>query len=312
VYEVEIIEFDSTVSVKQGETVETAVKVNNTGNQDLAVIMSAVLELENLTINTTPQSQSVEDGKTAEYIVRISTTEDVKVGKYTGKFKATTSSVAKSEKEFTLVVNPLPETITEIEKDYQNMTSIVNALIAEFNAAKGQLSGDNLTALDTKMNETQTLFNSLKTAINNDDYVDAAMYIQELNGLVSSTRDLMDELGIGGMGGAFWNALIIWIIVAVVCIGAVGLLIYMMVPAKGYTMGKGYAPKGKGSISDKLNNVVRSLRGAMPGGKPKSAGQIVSKYKPAYSSGGYNKLPRYATQQTGNLADRMRTKLKRK
>ncbi|UCD03104.1 MAG: hypothetical protein JSV63_00505 [Candidatus Aenigmatarchaeota archaeon] len=312
VYEVLITEYESSINLTQGESTEIVVFVKNTGNKNIAVSLAAVLELEGLTINITPPMQGLDANETGNYTVDISSTEEVKVGKYEGTFSATTSSIAKSEKKFTLIVNPLPETIVEIESDYQNLTAIVNALLADFNAGKGALSGDNLTALENKVNETEELFNSLRDAIEDEDYAQASVYIDELNSLISSTRDLMEEFGISGLGSSFWNAIIIWIIVAVVAVGAVGLLIYMMVPPQGYTMGKGYSPKGKGSIGDKLKNAVLAVRRILPGKKPKKAGEIVTKHRPAYS-GSYRKVSDsyQQGQRPASLADRMRSRMKR-
>ncbi|MCK4714207.1 MAG: hypothetical protein KAT35_01425, partial [Candidatus Aenigmarchaeota archaeon] len=310
VYEIEIISYEDELSLNPGESVETNLSVNNTGNQNLTVIMSVDADIEGVDFNVTPLSQAVTVGESGHFTVRFIVSEDAAIGKHTINYKATTSSIAKDTKSFILIVQPQPDDIEEIKQSYQNLTAVVSQLLAEFNAIKGQLSGDNLTAMETKINATQTLFNSLKTSMKGEDYAQAYMYLEELNALIGSTMSLMEDLGVSGLSAGFWNAVMIWVVVAFVCVGAVGLLIYMMVPARGYALGKGYTPQGKPSIINKLKDYVLSLRGKMPGSKPTSAGQIVQKYKPAYSEG-YDKLSSSFKPQPTGVASKMKKVFKK-
>jgi hypothetical protein len=309
VFEIDISGYEPEVTMLQGETVETELTVNNTGNEGLTVSLTVEMELENVSFNVTPASQAIAAGEEGNFTIMFNTSEDAKVGKHTLKYKATTTSVAGDTQVFTLVIRPLPETIEEIKLSYQNLTALVEQLLADFSAGKGALTGDNLTAMETKINSTETLFNSLKEAMEDEDYAQAATYLDELNTLIASSRSLMEELGISGTSSAFWNAVMIWVVVIVVCVGAVGLLIYMMVPARGYALGKGYAPQG-GDITDRLKGMLKTIKEKTSTGKPSSAGQIVKNYKPAYSSG-YSKLGGGYKPPARSMGEKMKNVLKK-
>ncbi len=313
IYKIGITAFDSALSLTQGESLRTNVTVKNTGNKDITVAISVDLGLEGLEFNVTPQSASIVAGKTQIFEILINTTEATPVGKHNASFKATTSFItAKDSKSFILTVQPLPAAIDKIKTDYQNLTLVVEQLLADFESAKAQLTEGNLTALGTKVNETSTLFNLAKEAMEAGDYAAASTYMTQLNTLIASTRSLMSELGIKeGTGVVFWNSVMLWLVVAVVCIGAVGLLIYMMVPPQGYTLGKGYSPQGKRAFSSRVMDVLASLRGKMPGNKPTSASAIVGKYKMSYG-GSYKKLDNAYKPQPKSVTDKMKNILKKK
>ncbi len=312
IYGVSVKSFESEVKVLQGQIVKTNVTVLNTGNKDLAVIMNAEIGVNGVEVNVTPASQTIKVNKTGTFTATFNVSGWAQIGKHPGSFKVTTSfSTAKDTKDFTLVVQPLPEAIAAIEADYLNYTNIVNQLLSDFESFKSQLSAGNLTTLELKVNETVAMFNLLKAAMEEEDYVQAAMYLDQLKGLVNDTRALMNELGIQeGAGSVFWNTLVLWVVVAVVLVGAVGLLIYMMVPTQGYTLGKGYSPQGKSVIAERLKNAFTALRGGTPS-RPSTAGSIARKYKMSYD-GAYKKLDKaYKPEQTG-MAGKVKNVFKRK
>ncbi len=309
VFEIEITEYESDLSVTQGESVVTVVQVNNTGNENLTAMLTVEMELENVSFNVTPPAAGVDAGKTGNFTISFNVSEAARVGKHPLSYKLTTSSIAKDTENFILSIQPLPEAVEEIKLSYQNYTAIVAQILAEFNAGKSRLSGENLTAMETKINYTETLFNSLKEAMENEDYAQAATYIDELSSLIASTRTLMEEFGISGSSSDFWNNVMIWIVVIFVCIGAAGLLIYMMLPAKGYALGKGYAPGG-GGITDRLKEMMQTIKEKTSTGKVSSAGQIVKKYKPAYSSG-YSKLGGGYKPPSRSMGEKMKKALRK-
>ncbi len=312
VYDIRISEYEEEVSIIQGGSKTVNVTVGNAGNQDLTVTMNVDVSVEGVNFNVTPATVSVQEGKVSDFAITFVLSKDAKIGKHDASFKATTSSVAEDSKSFKLVVNPLPEAIEEIKLSYQNFTALVNQVVAEFSVIRGHLMGDNLTAMETKINSTETLFNALKKAMDDEDYAQAYMHLEELNALLDSTRTLMEELGVSDTSAVFWNAAIIWLIVGAVCVGAAGLLIYMMFPSKKYALGKGYSPKAGGaSVTKKVSGMVRSLKGKVPGSRPTSAGQIVQRYRPAYSSGNYNKLASPYRQQPDGFKGKMKSVLRK-
>ena len=288
-YKVEITSFEDELSLTQGESATMLVVVTNKGNQGFVAGLFVDEDLDGVESNVTPASASIEENESANFTVTITTNKTAKVGKHKIYLVSTTSSTAEDRQPFTLVVQPLPEAIEDIKLDYQNYTQIINEILAQFNAIKSQLQGENLTEMETKINETESTFNSLKEAMESGDYAQAVMDMEQLTTLISSTKSFMSELGIEGSAAAFWNTVIIWIVVVFVALGAVGLLLYMLVPPQGYTLGKGYSPQGRGSVIDRLRGAVMAVKSILPGAKPQSGAQIVGKYKPAYKSG-YKRL----------------------
>jgi hypothetical protein len=171
----------------------------------------------------------------------------------------------------------------KLRVDLQNSTQLVEQLIAEFNSIKasGTVTGQNMTILEAKVNATKKLLDDAKDAINRGDYIKLAQLLNDINVFVASTRKFMQEIGTTQGGGL--GPLVMWIVVGLVCVGAVGLLIYMLVPPKGYTLGKGYSPHGRASILHSITNKLRKMK------PTKTGGEAARKYTPAYT-GGYQKV----------------------
>lgn len=316
VYEVDIKEYDKALYVLQGETINTSLSVKNTGNQNLTVMLAVELDAAGVNVSVTPASQEIHVDATKNFSISFDVLKNTSIGNYSGKFKVTTSSTAKDTVSFTLVVQPLAETIEEIKASYENYTQIVEQLIADFNNIKlsGLLSAQNLTMLEAKVNATKLLFDNAKAAMETGNYIQLSTLLDEIKTLVNQTRTLMEELGVAQQAGAadFWSAVIMWLIVGMVCIGAVGLLIYMLVPPQGYALGKGYPPPGKATIVNRMKGILNSLktRIAGGGGQP-TAREIAKRAAPAYKAG-YQKIGLGYTPETGGIVGKLKKIFKRK
>ena len=292
-FEVNINKYDRSVYLTQGDSAVKSVYVKNTGNQNLTVLFAVELTGEGLNATSTPASADVAIGDTANFTVNIVTSSTTPIGNYTGKYKATTSSTAKDTVSFTVAVAPLASTIREIEADYQNYTTIVTQLLSEFERIKasGQLSAQNLTLLELKINATRLLLNNTKAAWDSGNYMQVTTLLNDLRTLLNQTNTLMGELGVTGAaaGGDFWNNIVMWLVVGIICIGAVGLLIYMLVPPQGYTLGKGYAPAGKSKGLSKWLNKLKEAPASLMRRKGRTGGEVTKKFTQAYS-GGYTRV----------------------
>jgi hypothetical protein len=312
VYEVDIKKYPKALYILQGETMDTNISVENTGNQNVTMMLEVDMDVEGVNFSVTPSSTELNIGERKNFSVDCNVSESTAIGNHSGKFKVTTSSTAKDTVSFTLVVQPLAGTIEEIKAEYDNYTQMVEQLIAEFESIKlsGFLSGQNLTMLEAKVNATRRLYDNAKAAMDGEDYAELSTLLAEMKTLVNQTRTLMDELGVAGqLGTEFWNTVIMWLVIGIVCIGAVGLLIYMLVPAQGYALGKGYSPAGKAAIVDKLKNTLFCLKAKFTGRTGgQSAGAVVKRCGPAYSEG-YKKISagyKPGAESGGGIAEKLK------
>ncbi|MBN2330998.1 MAG: hypothetical protein JXC85_04220 [Candidatus Aenigmarchaeota archaeon] len=319
VYEVEIDEYPHAVYALQGGTADANVSVGNTGNQDLTLMLEVEHDASGVNATASPASLQLLVGETDTFSAHFDVPANTTIGNYSSKFVVTTSSTARDTASFTLVIQPLAETIEQLKADYENMTRIVEQqILADFNSVKlsGLVTGENLTLLEAKVNATMLLFGRLKAAMDSDDYILASSLLKELETLVKQTRGLMDELGVASVVGAeFWNTVIMWLVVGIVCIGAVGLLIYMLVPPQGYSMGRGYGAAGRGSVIDRAKGMLGAVKGKMMGirgggGQAASANTFLKRAAPAYKSG-YNKLGTGYKPQPTSLKDKMKGMIKK-
>ncbi len=295
VYEVEIKDYKASLYVLQGGSIDTNVSVENTGNQDLTMMLEVEIDVDGINATIAPESVPIDAEETKNFSISFDVLEDAPIGNHTLKYKVTTSSTASDTVSFTFVVQPLAETIEVIKESYENYTLIIEQLLNEFNTIKlsGMVTGQNLTMLEAKVNATRLLFDDATDAMDAEDYIQVSALLDEIKTLVNQTRTLMEEFGVAGQAGtaAFWNAVIMWMVVGIVCIGAVGLLIYMLVPPQGYSMGRGYSSEGKGGILNRAKYMLNSVKDGITGirGKPSAVPKFAKKTTPAYKSG-YSKI----------------------
>ncbi len=322
VYDVDITKYPRAVYVLQGGTADTNITVENSGNQDLTMMLEVETDADGVEVATYPESLKLLVDKTSNFSAHFEVDENTTIGNYSSKFMITTSSTAKDTVSFTLVIQPLAETIVKIKADYENYMSIVEHLLAQFDTIKlsGFVAGENLTLLEAKVNATRLVFDNAKSAMANEDYIQVDSLLDELGTLVNQTMTLMDKLGVASVTGAseFWNTVILWLVVGIVCIGAVGLLIYMLVPPQGYAMGRGYGAAGRGNVLDKARNMLNmvkckvvGIRGVGGSGGVPSAPGFMRRCPPAYKSG-YKKLGTGYKPETTGIKDKMKNMIKKK
>jgi len=107
----------------------------------------------------------------------------------------------------------------------------------------------------------------------------------------------MQEMGFapGSIASAFWNNVLLWVVVGVVFVGSAGLFIYMLVPPLGYTAQRGYSHHGKYEFVEKLKHSLSGISAKLRGlfsrsGRPQpTATQIIKRYNPAYAQN-YQKM----------------------
>jgi hypothetical protein len=284
VFEVDITGYRKSIYLTQGEGATYNISIKNTGNQNLMV--SAGIELSGNGINSTIEPSepiSSAPNQTLNFTFMLNTSQTTPIGNYSGKYKALTTSTAKDTVLFTLVVRPTASTIMDIETLYQNYTEMANQLLSEYERIRssGAVTGQNLTLLEAKINSTRMLLNNTRVAIEGGNYEQANALLSQLRNMVNQTRLYMTELGLSGavVGSDFWNNIAMWLVVGIVCIGAAGLLIYMLVPPQGYTHGKGYSPSGKTNLAAHIKSAFVSIRSRFSRGKG----------RPGYSGGGGEK-----------------------
>jgi len=299
VYEIDVVGYDRTISIGQGGSLQATVSVKNTGNQNLSVSLGVeITDGAGINASAEPAAALALTGETVNFTVSIAAGGSVAIGNYSGKFKVTTTSTAKDTVTFTLAVAPTGETRQHIQELYDNYSRMVQQLSLEFEAIKlaGAVNSSNLTLLEAKINATRALAQSCKDSLDSGNYAQAQAKLDELSSLLNQTRTFMADLGVTGafVAGDFWSNMIMWLVVGIVVVGAAGLLLYMMVPAKGYTHGKGFSAAGKANPLLRLRDGISSLKARLPAGRGSGPRGFAKKSgAPAYGEG-YRRIDSFA------------------
>jgi hypothetical protein len=237
---VAIVTYNTNFNAKLGENISTTVTVKNTGNTTTIVYLTATTNNSAITSLSDPTFVSLGSGSTGSFKIYLNVSNSSKLGLFAGTFKAYVEGYADTwydTKKFDFNVNATAERVAELSVSYSNYTTQLGNLTAIFNSIKASGLADigNLTKVDSLFNDTTDLIGKIDAAINSSNYAAAESLIAELAATISRIQTGLADLEASKSAGqtAFFGDLVFWIIIAVIVAGAVGVVIYMLLPPKG-------------------------------------------------------------------------------
>lgn len=267
-----ITDYPSNVEIVQGSNKSVTVTVQNIGDEDQDDVALAVTGVDSSWVTITPSDVNLAVDDTQDYAVDyiVPATAEIKVYDITYKVSNANGEESASAN---LTVQPSNETKQKIEETYQtlleNVTSLENQL-KDLAAKNYNVSEANATlaALKGKLREAGE-------AIASGDYITANSLLAEANALRAELQQKLAAVAPAAGGGLS----ILLVAGGIVVLAAVGLVVYMFLPAPqaAYTVGAfKYAPPGGGSAMERakqrLKDLVQKIKQALsrlkPGSKP--------------------------------------------
>jgi hypothetical protein len=243
-----IVSYTSSLSAPLGGTNSSTVVVKNTGTLSATVKLNVSID-SGITATVSPESCSIAVGANCSFTVSFSVSNTSNLGSRSGTHTAyvSTNSSIRDSKSFTFTVLSTKEKEAELNASYQNYLEIFANLSAQLKdiESSGFVSGINLTKAKVLLNDTNATIAAIAAAIAAGNWSEVERLLAELNisidRLGNEIADLQTEREIGE--SSFWSSLWIWVAVAVIIIGLVAFIVYMLLPPKaGWHPKKGYKP----------------------------------------------------------------------
>jgi len=262
-YKINITSFGSAISAVSGGSNSTKVTVKNAG----ANTFTAKLEvtISNVMATVTPVSYSLGAGESYQFTVNFTVPNTTTIGDFTGTFKAYVSTSASSyeSRAFKFTVFPKEETKSVINISYQELSSVLSALVANLSQMKasGKYNQSVISSIENLISAANSTLLEMKNAINLDNYVYAQSLISEVNTSIGNVRAQMEGAQMEVLSNlpaqyGIW----FWVAVAVIIVFVVGFFIYMFYPSQhvGYHPEKGFAlPGAKEGFGAKIKKLFR-------------------------------------------------------
>ncbi|NIO19298.1 MAG: hypothetical protein GTN76_00760 [Candidatus Aenigmarchaeota archaeon] len=323
-----ITDYESKVSVVQGDSVTTEIGVKNTGNTALDVKLDITHNVTGVTQTITPSAYNIDPDETYSFTVKFTLTNTTKVGNHpiTVKAHEKDDEDISATKTITLSVEPLEATKKEINQTYDNYKVLFETLKSRFLAIQPATVSDvNFTKTNRTYGSLLNMLTQIEGYLSNNQYADAADVLEDMNAtLVTFEAQINQLLSEGSIFGALQlGGIWTWVAIAVVIVVIVVFLVYLLLPPKkGYHPVYGYRGPAKNPIIAQLNKIKEKIKGIGGGAKKPSKEQTtLSKFekqpvqpapqppsKPAYMEG-YKRTETYPYKES--LADKLKKKVKK-
>lgn len=289
-YDMEITGYPGYLRINLGSSNSTTVKVKNTGNGPLTAKLNLSLPT-GVTGSVSPSAYSLDPDEEFSFSITFNCANNTVSGNQSSKFIAWmyTQASVKDEKNFIIYVVPTEERKAEITARNAEYSATLADIIQRFNEIKagGFLSQDNITTVQTLIDDAQALSADITEALAAGDFSNAENYLVALESKINRLNQELDELsteqqlGLGAFQGSIW----MWGAAAVIIIGAGAVLVYMLLPPGGYVPGKGYRPSvpGKSRKGSSLKGLLEKIK--------RHFGKAHQKTKEAVK-GGAEKIPK--------------------
>ena len=254
-YDVSITEYPQSVTILWGNNSnDTSVTIENTGEKRTTFELRVTSDASP---TVTPQGCTLDPGEECTFDVSLSLTASIKVGNYSGTFKAyrTSHEDVSDTRSFYLLILPTEGQKAQIKADYQNITAIAQSLVNRFLAlnASPAINDSDRASAQPLIDEIIMLLEQAEEYSGSEDYANMNTLIEQINSKLPYAETKVKELELksGLTGGAgIW----LWVAVAVVIVLAVALLAYMMLPQKGHYKRTSFIPRGGSSMSSLFNH----------------------------------------------------------
>ncbi len=267
-YAAAITAYEKTIYVLQGNSNTTKVTVRNSGPHAGAFAL-AIKDLEAAWWNVSQKNAAINAGQSADFDVRFDVPADAVVKNYTAKYSVSVNAEVASDYLY-LVVMPTEKTKAAINATLANYTAMLNSLIQRFNETKplaGNSSDINIT--EEKINGAAAAIANAMGYLSRGDFVRANELAMQAKIMIDTADALLKAVETSQSGKRLNNIIIA--VGAVVALGGVGIVVYMMMPAPGYSARGGYTPpenageagKVKGSIKkivDKAEEIIDKIK----------------------------------------------------
>ncbi len=257
VYSLNFTNYSKTVLIEQGGSNTANFSIKNTGNGTINNISLALTLPETVSWGKswyTPANISkIYAGGTTAMQTTITVPASTAVASYTLTAKASGAETGSSKTTtFTVQVTPGNETKKSLNFSLEDIES----QILELNSTIAQLMKDNnstsIAVASKKLAEVRRLLSEAKQAISNGDYLAAYNARNEINAIIPEIRQIIaDEKQVVEESAKKKQNIIIWV---VIILAIAGVIYYSWMPEEGYTPGKGFAfrPKGTSGILKQL------------------------------------------------------------
>lgn len=267
---VEALEYNN-LSILLGGSDEDMVMVKNTGDKTVRAKLD-VVSVEGITykIETSSYSASNDCPLTPNsycyFKVSFNVSTNATLGKHALFYKAYVS-----DKPSTNILSPFYITVLATEERKTHITSTYVQYLGAFEEFKEKLgilrlSGidpANLSKVELLLNETETGLANAKAAMDNEEFAEAEELLNNVNSTFSRITGMFASMGVENMGsGLLGMPTSTWLLIIGVGVAVVagGLLIYMLMPPKGYKATfKDYYSKNtdvRGRISDSIKKIT--------------------------------------------------------
>lgn len=317
-----ITDYESKVSVVQGDSVTTEVSVKNNGNIALDVKLDVTHNVTGVTQTITPVAYNIDASGTYSFTVKFTLSNTTKVGNHPLTLKAyvKNNESVSATKTIYLSVEPLAETRKEINQTYDDYSNLFEIIKARFlGIVPSSVSDVNFTKANRTYGSLLNMLNQAEEYLSNNQYADAADVLEDINSSLatfeSQVAQLVSETSIFGILqlGDMWT----WVAIGVVIVVIVGFLVYLLLPPRrGFHPVYGYRRPAKNPILEKLGKIGEKIKGI--GGGVRKPGQEVGqtkltkfeKEKYKYYAKGYSRTES-SYPPRGSLAEKVKKKVKR-
>lgn len=306
-YELKINDFDETFSLTAGEKVETKVSVKETNGEDPSVMLNVSLGDIGTNITITPKTCSTP----CTFNVTIETNSETEIGEHIGIFKAymyTAQSVKKSE-TFKFSVHPTESKKIELNNTCDDYISQIASIKSKFESLKasGVIPEDNLTVLTDLIDKLGLLGDDVKSALDSGDYLTVNSLLKQIESTITDVNIRFTDIENTGVP-IIDMRLVTWIIIAIVVIGVVGFLVYLLLPPKqdGPTTTTTKSFKPKSNSEGMFSKIKGKAKLPKKGDKPPNT------YKITKYSKGYQKQKAFVYKKKEGRIKKMFKKKKQK
>jgi len=251
------------LSAALGSYTKTTIMVKDTGDRSVKAKLNVTLP-DGLSATVSPADCPLTSGAYCYFTINFTVSGTAPIGKkkcfYTA-YSANKTSVNTAQ-EFYFDILATEGKKKEIDSLYAAYATQLKDELSRLSTLRlAGLSADNASKVELLLNQTQDLINAAKAAIDGGNYAVAESSLTEANATFRRVTSLLESMGVAGIAS---NILGIppgtWLIIAIAgaAVIAAAVIIYMLLPPKGYsTAYKAYVkPEGPG-MGQKLKRTIQ-------------------------------------------------------
>jgi hypothetical protein len=261
---VNITSYQPLINITLGNSSKTAVKAKNNGEQTETVKLNVTISGD-INVSVSPISCSLSPAESCQFDVTFNVSEAAKLGNHSGTFKAYVSDKPTyfDTESFRVFVLSTKEREMEINLTFRNYTKTLGELERQLNdiAASGIFPEANLSNARLKINQSRGLVSDIENAISSRNWPGAESLLSDLNSTLTNLKSRITELlaekerlGALAIGGIWY--IVIGVVAALV---AIGFVVYLLLPPKGYDVKRGYTHE-KATMGKRTESVLRQMK----------------------------------------------------